>query len=128
MYLCLSLGFMGRYRASAGGGADIKRIREEIYAIILRQEKVAAPELAPHVKGVRAPYKPDERPRALVGCRQRGPRISSRRCLPGSQSPSTPTPTSFRRAHETSHLPRCPTSRAPDRRGTASCEAVLATA
>jgi type VI secretion system protein ImpK len=58
MYLCLSLGFMGRYRASAGGGADIKRIREEIYAIILRQEKVAAPELAPHVKGVSAPYRP----------------------------------------------------------------------
>jgi len=58
MYLCLSLGFVGRYRASGGGVADIKRIREEIYAIILRQEKAVAPELAPHVKGVRAPYKP----------------------------------------------------------------------
>jgi type VI secretion system protein ImpK len=56
MYLCLSLGFAGRYRA--GGGADIARIREEIYAIIRRQEKAAAPELAPHVKGVSAPYRP----------------------------------------------------------------------
>lgn len=58
MYLCLSLGFVGRYRASGGGAADIKRIREEIYAIILRQEKAASPELAPHVKGVSAPYRP----------------------------------------------------------------------
>jgi type VI secretion system protein ImpK len=58
MYLCLSLGFVGRYRASGGGAADIKRIREEIYAIILRQEKAAAPELAPHVRGVSAPYRP----------------------------------------------------------------------
>jgi len=58
MYLCLSLGFVGRYRASGGGIADIKRIREEVHAIILRQEKAAAPELSPHVKGVFAPYRP----------------------------------------------------------------------
>jgi len=58
MYLCLSLGFVGRYRSAGGGGADIRRIRDEIYTIILRQEKAAAPELAPHVDGVQAPYKP----------------------------------------------------------------------
>jgi type VI secretion system protein ImpK len=58
MYLCLSLGFVGRYRASRTGLADIKRIREEVYAIILRQEKAPSPELAPHVKGVSAPYRP----------------------------------------------------------------------
>ncbi len=59
MYLCLSLGFVGRYRASAGGGAaDIKRIREEVHAIIARHEKAADPELSPHVKGVRAAFRP----------------------------------------------------------------------
>lgn len=57
MYLCLSLGFVGRYRASAGGGADVKRIREDVHAIIVRQEKAAAAELSPHVKGVSAPYR-----------------------------------------------------------------------
>jgi type VI secretion system protein ImpK len=58
MYLCLSLGFVGRYRASAGGGgAEIKRIRDEIYAVIVRQEKPADPELAPHIKGVQAPHR-----------------------------------------------------------------------
>ena len=57
MYLCLSLGFLGRYRASGRGTGDIKRIRDEVYAIILRQQREAEPELAPHVKGVRAPYR-----------------------------------------------------------------------
>jgi type VI secretion system protein ImpK len=58
MHLCLSLGVVGRYRSSGSGAAVIKRIREEIYAIILRQEKATAPELAPHVRGVPAPYRP----------------------------------------------------------------------
>lgn len=58
MYLCLSLGFVGRYRSSGGGVADIKRIREDVHAIVARQEKAADPELAPHVKGVRAAFRP----------------------------------------------------------------------
>jgi type VI secretion system protein ImpK len=58
MYLCLSLGFVGRYRSSGGGIADIRRIREEVHAIIARQEKAADPELAPHVKGISAAYRP----------------------------------------------------------------------
>ena len=34
MYLCLSLGFMGRYRLSPRGPAEIDKLREEVYAAI----------------------------------------------------------------------------------------------
>lgn len=58
MYLCLSLGFQGQYRASRQGPAELDRIREDVYTIILRQRQAAAPDLSPHWRGVHAPYKP----------------------------------------------------------------------
>ncbi len=58
MYLCLSLGFIGRYRLSPRGPGDIDRIREETYAIITRQRTASNPDLAPHWKSVAAPYRP----------------------------------------------------------------------
>ena len=58
MYLCMSLGFIGQYRLSRRGVGDINRIREETYAVISRQQKGAEPELAPHTKGIDAPYRP----------------------------------------------------------------------
>ena len=58
MYLCLSLGFQGQYRASRQGPAELDRIREDVYTIILRQRQAAAAELSPHWRGVNAPYKP----------------------------------------------------------------------
>ena len=58
MYLCMSLGFIGQYRLSRRGVGDINRIREETYAVIARQQKQAEPELAPHTKGIDAPYRP----------------------------------------------------------------------
>ena len=58
MYQCLSLGFMGKYRLSRRGVGDINRIREETYAVIVRQQKAAEPDLAPHTKGIDAPYRP----------------------------------------------------------------------
>src|SRR6185295_3628936 len=58
MYICMSLGFMGRYRLERRGVGDISRIREETYAVIARQRKAAEPALAPHTKGVNAPYRP----------------------------------------------------------------------
>jgi type VI secretion system protein ImpK len=58
MYLCMSLGFIGQYRLSRRGVGDINRIREETYAVIVRQQKAAEPDLAPHTKGVNAPYRP----------------------------------------------------------------------
>jgi type VI secretion system protein ImpK len=58
MYLCMSLGFVGQYRLSRRGGGEISRIREETYTVIARQQKAADADLAPHTKGVNAPYRP----------------------------------------------------------------------
>ena len=58
MYLCLSLGFMGRYRLSPRGPGEIDRLREETYAVIARQRQASEPELSPHWKGMDAPYRP----------------------------------------------------------------------
>jgi type VI secretion system protein ImpK len=59
MYLCMSLGFIGQYRLSRRGIGDINRIREETYAVIVRQQqKPVEPDLAPHTKGLDAPYRP----------------------------------------------------------------------
>ncbi len=58
MYLCLSLGFIGQYRLSARGPAEIDRIREETYAVITRQRAAVNAELSPHWTGVAAPYRP----------------------------------------------------------------------
>jgi type VI secretion system protein ImpK len=58
MYLCLSLGFQGRYRLSPRGPGELDRLREDLYTIIMRQRQAADPALAPHWQGVQAPYKP----------------------------------------------------------------------
>lgn len=58
MYLCLSLGYMGRYRLSPRGPAELDRLREEVYTLILRQRQAADPALSPHWQGVNAPYRP----------------------------------------------------------------------
>jgi type VI secretion system protein ImpK len=58
MYLCLSLGFQGRYRLSPRGPGALDRLREDLYTIIARQRQAADPALAPHWPGVPAPYKP----------------------------------------------------------------------
>ncbi|BAJ81682.1 MULTISPECIES: type IVB secretion system protein IcmH/DotU [Acidiphilium] len=58
MYICLSLGYMGRYRLSPRGPAEIDRLREDVYAVLRRARPAASPELAPHWQGVAAPYRP----------------------------------------------------------------------
>jgi type VI secretion system protein ImpK len=58
MYLCLSLGFQGRYRLSPRGPGELDRLREDLYAIIVRQGQPTDPALAPHWQGVQAPYRP----------------------------------------------------------------------
>jgi type VI secretion system protein ImpK len=58
MYLCMSLGFQGRYRLSPRGPAELDRVREETYGVITRQRPAANPELSPHWKGADAPYRP----------------------------------------------------------------------
>jgi type VI secretion system protein ImpK len=57
MYLCMALGFQGRYRLSPRGPAELDRLREETYALIKRQRQAAEPELSPHWRGVAAPYR-----------------------------------------------------------------------
>jgi type VI secretion system protein ImpK len=62
MYLCLSLGFMGRYRLSPRGPAEIDSLREEVYAAITSARPRAEADLAPAWAGIAAPYRP-ARPR-----------------------------------------------------------------
>jgi type VI secretion system protein ImpK len=57
MYLCLSLGFQGRYRVSPRGPAELDRMREEVFGVIVRQRPRPDPELSPHWRGVAAPYR-----------------------------------------------------------------------
>jgi type VI secretion system protein ImpK len=57
MYLCMSLGFQGQYRLSARGHAELDRLREETYALIMRQRQPAEPELSPHWRGVLSPFR-----------------------------------------------------------------------
>jgi type VI secretion system protein ImpK len=57
MYLCMSLGFQGRYRLSPRGPAELDRLREETYALIVRQRPAAEPDLSPQWRGVAAPYR-----------------------------------------------------------------------
>jgi type VI secretion system protein ImpK len=57
MYLCMSLGFQGQYRLSARGPAELDRLREEVYALLVRQRQQIEPELSPHWQGVAAPYR-----------------------------------------------------------------------
>jgi type VI secretion system protein ImpK len=58
MYLCLSLGFQGRYRLSPRGPGELERLREDLYTIIARQRQAPDPTLSPHWQGVASPYRP----------------------------------------------------------------------
>jgi type VI secretion system protein ImpK len=57
MYFCLSLGYMGRYRLSPRGPAEIDKLREDTYAVIRRQRPVTETGLSPHWVGITAPYR-----------------------------------------------------------------------
>ncbi|HEV8678240.1 MAG TPA: type IVB secretion system protein IcmH/DotU [Stellaceae bacterium] len=57
MYLCMSLGLQGQYRLSPRGPAELDRLREETYAVIVRQRQAPEPDLSPHWKGLLAPYR-----------------------------------------------------------------------
>jgi type VI secretion system protein ImpK len=57
MYLCMSLGVQGQYRLSPRGPAELDRLREETYAVIVRQRQAPEPDLSPHWKGLAAAYR-----------------------------------------------------------------------
>lgn len=52
MYLCLALGFQGRYRIVSGGRDKLEQIREWLYQLIRKQRSNENRELSPHWRGV----------------------------------------------------------------------------
>ncbi len=52
MYICLTLGFGGRYQIEVDGRAKLLDIQEELYRRIKSQRAPAVDELAPHWKGI----------------------------------------------------------------------------
>jgi type VI secretion system protein ImpK len=60
MVLCLSLGFMGRYRQARGEG-ELDVIRAEAHAAIVAQRRAAEPELSRRWRGIAAPYRAGRR-------------------------------------------------------------------
>jgi type VI secretion system protein ImpK len=52
MYVCLALGFGGRYQIQADGRARLADIQEDLYRRIKGQRAPAADELAPHWRGI----------------------------------------------------------------------------
>jgi type VI secretion system protein ImpK len=58
MYLCMALGMQGRYRLSPRGPAELDRVREETYVVIMRQRRPGERALSVHWQGVSAPFRP----------------------------------------------------------------------
>ena len=54
MYLCLSLGYMGRYRQVRGEG-ELEQTRSDTHAVIAAQHQAADAELSPRWRGVAVP-------------------------------------------------------------------------
>lgn len=52
MYLCLALGFEGRYRVRDGGRDQLERVREQLFQTIRSQRGDAERELSPHWRGI----------------------------------------------------------------------------
>lgn len=51
-YVCLSLGFQGRFRHEAGGVDQLSRTRQELYNVIHRERAAPPADLSPHWRGV----------------------------------------------------------------------------
>ncbi len=58
MYLCLSLGFEGRYRVLPRGQIELARVRENLYRTIRRRTEGSDRGLSPHWRGVAAAHRP----------------------------------------------------------------------
>jgi len=52
LYLCLSLGFQGRYRVMPNGMNELEEIRESLFYTIRNQREEAEHELSPHWEGM----------------------------------------------------------------------------
>ncbi|MBK1693134.1 type IV secretion protein DotU [Chromatium weissei] len=58
MYLCLALGFEGRYRVREGGRDQLNQIREQLFQTIRSQRGESETELSPHWRGSDKPQNP----------------------------------------------------------------------
>jgi type VI secretion system protein ImpK len=56
-YLCLALGFQGRYRLAPRGHAELDRIREGLYQLLVQLRGGWERELSPRWRGVNAPHR-----------------------------------------------------------------------
>lgn len=56
-YLCLALGFQGRYRLAPRGHAELDRIREGLYQLLVQLRGNWERELSPRWRGVEAPHR-----------------------------------------------------------------------
>lgn len=56
-YLCLALGFQGRYRLSQRGASELDHIRTGLYQLLTQVRTPWERELSPHWKGVSAPHR-----------------------------------------------------------------------
>lgn len=54
-YLCLSLGFEGRFRVTANGQTELKNFRDSLYAAAAQLRGPAAADLSPHWRGSEIP-------------------------------------------------------------------------
>lgn len=52
LYVCLALGFQGRYRVSRDGNNELAAIREDLYSTIRRHRDEVEPALSPHWQGL----------------------------------------------------------------------------
>ena len=52
MYVCLALGFEGRYRVADGGKAQLETVRERLYGMIRKQRGEPEKDLSVHWKGL----------------------------------------------------------------------------
>jgi type VI secretion system protein ImpK len=58
MYLCLALGFEGRYRVQERAGASLAEVRENLYRLLTVSGPPAERALSPHWRGVAAAHRP----------------------------------------------------------------------
>ncbi len=73
MYLCMSLGYMGEFRVRPRGPAELDKLREEVYELILRQrQQPAEPELVAALARRLGPVSAGARRGAGLGRGQRG--------------------------------------------------------
>jgi type VI secretion system protein ImpK len=57
LFVCLSLGFEGRYRVHPRGASELARVQDNLYHVIQQYRGMAERELSPHWQGIPAPHR-----------------------------------------------------------------------